>query len=185
MIAVLGVDPGATTGWALVTCEEAGGAVSLERWGKGINRDGDWVYQLVKGTVDRSIWVHDGADLWLAVEKQYIPGYERDKKVQIAKSISALKVAVHRGRWLGAAEAHGLSVQEVHPKSWQAAELGAVKTKRAQIKALALQKASALWPELQGLKKSEDHIAEAALIARYWAKKQQHAAMLAAGGSCG
>lgn len=185
MIAVLGVDPGATTGWALVTCSEEGGPVSLERWGKRVNGQGGWIYQIVTDAVDLSTWAFDGAELWLAVETQYIPGYERDKIVQVSKSISALKVAAHRGRWLGAAEARGLSVEEIHPSTWRAAELGAVKIKRAQIKALSLQVAGAAWPELASLKKSEDHIAEAALIARYWAKKQQQAAMLAAGGSRG
>ena len=181
VIAVLGTDPGSITGWVLVSCREQGGAVDLERWGKLVRPRGSKIWQIVNEARDFANWQLDGAELWLAVEDQFIPTYERDKKVQMGKSLAALKTAAMRGRWLGIAEAMGLSVQEVHASTWHAAELGNGRLKREACKALSLQKAAALWPELQGLKKSEDHIAEAALIARYWAKKQQHAAMLAAG----
>lgn len=185
MIAVLGVDPGVTTGWGLVSCREQGGTVDLERWGKQVRPQGAWIWQVVEEARDFCTWQLDGAELWLAIEKQFIPTYERDKKVQMGKSLAALKTSAMRGRWLGIAEAQGLPVEEVQASTWHAAELGDGRLNRARCKALSLQVAGQLWPELATLKKSEDHIAEAALIARYSAKKQQQAAMLAAGGSCG
>lgn len=185
MIAVLGVDPGATTGWALVTCKERGGPVSLETWGKRVAINGVWIHRIVRDAVEQATWQFDGAELWLAIEEQFVAAHETSRKVQTAKSISALKVAVHRGRWLGAAEAQGLSIQEIQPSTWRAAELGTARLKKDRIKALALKTVGHIWPELAVLKKSEDHVAEAALIARYWARKQQHAAMLAAGGASG
>ena len=159
--------------------------MGLERWGKKVGGRGSWIWQVVNDAADSSIWALDGAELWLAVEKQFVPTHEKDKGKQVGKSLAALKTAAMRGRWLGIAEALGLPVQEIHASTWHAAELGSGRLKRELCKAMSLQKAAALWPELAGLKKSEDHIAEAALIARYWAKKQQHAAMLAAGESRG
>lgn len=119
---------------------------------------------------------------WLAlpemhcyVEDQFvIDDHKVDKAERLAKQRGALKTATSKGRWLAIVETFGFSTYEVLASTWRRAQLGKSwgRATRDKAKAQAVLVVNSLWG--LGIKRSQDHGAEARLIAEYGWVEQEH-----------
>jgi Holliday junction resolvasome RuvABC endonuclease subunit len=161
---ILSVDPGVVTGWAWVQADRP-----IRVLAAGQQRDllGDGIARIVHAFA-ATAYGQGATELVLAIESQYIPRLGGDARANRGKSISVLKVAAFRGRWLGMAESYGLEVEQMNPSTWRAAQLGATNLKQSQFKKLAITKARSYYPDVRG-----DHAAEAILIGAYVATQKQ------------
>ncbi len=166
---VLGIDPGAVSGWGLLRADGLGlPALALHGCVKGYGGE-------IEPVVSNAQCEAQQTDrLVLACEAQFVKdSRSMDTGKRMGQQRAALSVAAVRGKWLGIAEASGAfaSAFEVHPTTWREAMLGRGwgSRPRVQCKTQALAVVAGLW----GLRlaKSHDHTAEALLIAAYAAKE--------------
>jgi Holliday junction resolvasome RuvABC endonuclease subunit len=143
---ILGVDPGAVSGLALVSIDSN-------------------PYLLWSGQIPHNL-SHEGALLKAiaaAIEADYpLYGIAIEDQFVGRNADSALKLAHSAGRWYECGIREGIVPQYVHPTTWQRAELGRVPF--GQTKTAAIEKCAALWPRIGVL---SEHVADAALIARF------------------
>lgn len=133
---------------------------------------------------------HKGGKQWLAfpemhfyVEDQFVIDDQKVPKAErLAKQRDAIKTATSKGRWLAVAETFGFTTHEVLASTWRRAQLGKGwgNATREKAKAEAVRAANSIWG--LGIKRSQDHGAEARLIAEYgWVERKQ--ARLMTGGA--
>jgi Holliday junction resolvasome RuvABC endonuclease subunit len=147
-IAVLAIDPGATSGWAVVTVELQPRVLRCGQLALAGERTPTNVVTSVLGDPTCSV-------TYAVIEDQYV-AVNKD---------SAIKLARSAGRWEEACRWHGLRVDYVAAATWQAAELALRgRAKRAQLAAALRAKAGALYGDAL-----REHEASAALIGRWWA----------------
>jgi Holliday junction resolvasome RuvABC endonuclease subunit len=149
---VIGIDPGTTTGWAIVEHAipwkyVASGEIELSN------------QCTATAFLESLLYPNRRPErVMVAIEDQYL-----DKNVA-----TTIKLARMSGRWEEAALHMGLNVKMINPKSWQSSELGKRSMLRKQIKALARTKVRSLYGPLAA---ASEHSADAVLIARYWASE--------------
>lgn len=148
---VLGVDPGAVSGWALVTIQASPRLVSFGKIEFTKPRRGEFrtASQCVQWALSRPNTVE-----LVAIESQYL---DRDPK----RIASMIKLCRSAGRWIEAAEEGGLIHWEINPSKWQSATLGARFT-RDQLKKIS----RAVCAQRFGVNISHN-ISDAVLIATY------------------
>lgn len=142
-------------------------------WTNGVVDD-DEPLLILRGLAGTEPWLAY-PDLHFYIEDQFINDDRKlAKKVRMAVQRDALKIATSKGRWMGVAETFGFQAHEVHPTTWREAQLGKgwgfVPREQAKRHAVAI--ANQLW----GLKllRSQDHGAEARLIAEYgWVMQKE------------
>jgi Holliday junction resolvasome RuvABC endonuclease subunit len=153
MKAVLAIDPGETSGLAVVTVEAA-----------------PYLRMVITRAADVQLPMTDIAQILQSEGAQYegrrangFPDIEsaviEDQFLGINPD-SLKKLTRNSGRWEEACIANGLDVRFVMPSVWQTAELG--KGKRDQLKKMAVEKCRGLW----GVELESD-AADAALLGRY------------------
>lgn len=177
MIHVLGIDPGAISGWALVVKEGHCRARVLAHGRTGrrtkpgmIQSDGMAAYRVLREigpVVGEQHWPP-----WLAIEGQFIPreGGVHDK--QRSHAIDALETARHAGGWLYVAQRYGLPVYRhkgqptIPPGVWRRGIYGRAAPRRAeQAKRVAIEVAARVYETK--ILRTHHHTAEAILIAAY------------------
>lgn len=174
MIYVLGVDPGAISGWALL----AGGLdhkLSL----LGYGHTGQRPDHLTDGRQIRVVLTEAGKLLkgsWpptLAVEELFLPDAPHHGK-QRAMAVSTLKTQLVAGRWVGIAEAYGCPIYEhtkgtagIPPAVWRGAEWGRSRWRTDQAKKYAVEAVKLIWGI--DIPETHHHTAEAVFIGSYCA----------------
>jgi Holliday junction resolvasome RuvABC endonuclease subunit len=155
---VLGVDPGAVSGWGLVTVEAAPRLVSFGKieFAKPRRKEFRTASQCVRWALSTPNEV-----ALVAIEGQYL---DRDPK----RIASMIKLCRSAGRWVEAAEDAGLKHWEINPTTWQSATLGARFT-RDQLKKIS----RAVCAQRFGVNISHN-ISDAVLIATYAAVEIYH-----------
>lgn len=155
---VIGIDPGATCGWAGVTVETNPNlvlfdSVTLPKMGtkKDIpaNTPSAVAEALIAtlGRFDQTVEV-------VAIEDQYL-SVNPDSMKKLARSA---------GRWEEAWRRLGVRVEWVNAQVWQSAELGTSRINSEEVKRRCKMKVLGMWK-----KEVPEHAADAALIARYTA----------------
>lgn len=175
---VLGVDPGAVAGWALVHLER--GRVQLHLYGEVGRRDvpctGDLMLEVIRQAVEAA-----GGVPWLAVEGQFIPGRGGAGQAERAQAVDALETARQAGGWRCIGEAEGLPLYSrggVQPATWRAGVYGRggprlhTREQKARAVEVALQVHGVKLPA------SRHHMAEAIHLATWCAEELQHRAAL-------
>lgn len=171
VLGVIGVDPGANSGYGLLRVESLAKPDVLA-YGHVRGDDGKAI-GLVLSTMVTEAKAAGLDDLVMVCEQQFVKdARSMDKKVRIGQQRGALSVATSKGRWMGLAEERGITTgAEAHPTTWREAMLGSGwgRKPRKQCKDQALAVALSLW----GVKllKTHDHTAEALLIGAYHAKE--------------
>ena len=156
-IYALGVDPGATSGWALVSLGTSG-RPRLDLHGAARHLP----YRDV--ITDLIIRVGILEPVTCQIESQFVPGDAAHR----AQAVDSLATAASRGAWEEACSAAGWRVlQPVSPNVWRKAVLGGWEQKwtRAACKAAAIRQVALL-----DRVKVADHVAEAILMAGYAAE---------------
>jgi len=160
---VLGIDPGATSGWALVTV--APNPV-LATFGKT---------RLDKGEVPTramTVMSEMGPEHIGLPRSSYVAAMVIESQFVALNIKTAIRLAQYAGRWEEACLATfpDIPVQWVKPNEWQTAMLagamGGGRAKRAQRKAAAISVCLARWKV-----KLETDVADAALIAAFVAER--------------
>lgn len=137
---VLGVDPGAVSGWALINpsgvpqCRGIVGAPGRKMTGAGVFD----VLEECGPMVGRGDWPPV-----LAVEGQFLKRHTGEKGKDRMLGVSTLETARYRGAWIGVCERYGLPVFEHKGKQWIPANVwrasqwgGTWSTERAKIHAV-------------------------------------------------
>lgn len=153
---IVGIDPGEKTG----VSASVGSSISIAQI------HGDDLRQItgvVQGFVGR------GATFVIEDQMMKLHGPEQKTNFKALKSLMRRRFAWETLCWI-----YGVSVVFVYPSTWQgamlrsAASLGPDGSKRTT-KARALEVAAHLWPAVKGW---TEHTADAALIARWYQRKQ-------------
>ncbi len=164
---IIGIDPGATSGWAVLSVEANPQLVLYGSfvWPKpGTKKDipANTPSAKVEGMIEamtQTGCVIVGA----AVEDHYLSRSAPNPD-------SMKKLARNGGRWEESFRRLGISVEWVNPQSWQSAELGTCRLDRAEVKRRCARKVRGLWNEKMG-----EDAADAALIGRYAAIRKAFA----------
>lgn len=153
---VIGIDPGATSGWAGVTISHNPALVltnHLEMPKPGTKKDtpsntpSAIVESLVEGLRQLGHTV-----VAVAIEDQYLSKNPDSMK----------KLSRNSGRWEEAWRRLGYPVEWVNTQTWQSAELGTHRIDSAEVKRRCAMKVLGMWRT-----KVVSHESDAALIARY------------------
>ncbi len=163
---IIGIDPGATSGWAALTVELNPNLIlsSSIKWPKpGAKTDlsantPSAVAEAIVTTLGRSGHTVIGA----AIEDQYLS----------INPDSMKKLARNAGRWEEAWRRLDIPVAWINTQTWQSAELGTSRIKSAEVKRRCEAKARGLWK-----KTIAKHEADAAIIGRYFAVQVAYRAM--------
>jgi len=156
MDVIVGIDPGATSGWAVVTVEMNPKLVLSDsiKWPK----PGEKKYNAANIPSAVAVAITEAMrrfdhDIWsVAIEDQYLSRNPDSMK----------KLARNGGRWEEAWLRLGCPVEWVNTQKWQSAELGTCRVDSAEVKRRAEMKVLGLWKQ-----KISSHAADAALIARF------------------
>lgn len=157
----LGIDPGVTSGWALVSLADSG-RPKLELHGAAKHlpyRDVITDITIRAGVLEQVV---------CQVEGQFVPGDAAHR----AQAVDSLSTAASRGAWEEACTAAGwIVLPAVQPNAWRKAVLGSWSPKwtRAKCKACAISQVA-----LMDKVKVADHVAEAILMAGYAAELTRH-----------
>jgi Holliday junction resolvasome RuvABC endonuclease subunit len=146
--AVLGIDPGATSGWAIVSISA----------NPKLLRHGIFKFKDDASTVRELTLALDGLED--TVIKTFIENQFVSKNIQ-----STMKICKKAGRWEEASIYHGIDVEYIYPATWQSKELNG--HKRATLKKASIAKCKGIW----NVNLKED-TADASLIGRYAALRQ-------------
>ncbi|MCP4573320.1 MAG: hypothetical protein GY838_13275 [bacterium] len=129
---------------------------------------------VLRGTTERGEWLAF-PEMYFYVEDQFVIDDQKVAKPErLAKQRDALGVATSKGRWMAIAETFGFSTHQVMPSTWRRTQLGKGwgSAPREKAKAQAVLAANSIWG--LGIKRSQDHGAEARFIAEYgWVEQQQ------------
>lgn len=166
MEVIIGIDPGATSGWAALTVESNPRLLLVDsiKWPKpGTKKDlpantPASVVESVISALGQSGHVVVGA----AIEDQYL-GLNPDTMKKLARNA---------GRWEEAFRRLGISVQWVNPQTWQTKELGTSRIGSAEVKRRCSMKVRGMW----NVKVRQD-AADAAIIGRYAAVRHAYRSM--------
>jgi len=147
---ILSIDPGTTSGWAILTVEAAPklltyGAIHFPKPRRG-------QFKTATEAIEEATKRAKGSIIQTVIEDQFV-----SKNMQ-----SALKLARKAGRWEEASEHLGFPVEYVAASSWQSKELSGFK--RKDLKKGAKAKVKGIWNE-----DVSEHIADAALLGRWFA----------------
>jgi Holliday junction resolvasome RuvABC endonuclease subunit len=160
---VVGIDPGATFGWAVIELPGdralAGGQGSRKKRGDAMDRIARYAATIA------------------AVEDQFVID---DRKMSFrerrGKQVSSIKLAHDAGEWGMWLAMHGCSMQYVQPRQWRRASRGSDwSQKAAKRTAVGL---AGLFFDLE-IPDSQHHFAEALLIARWAGVEAIHRARCA------
>lgn len=154
-LAVLAIDPGATSGYAVLTIEPNPEILikGTYRFGK-TNDTPSWI---VRDILRKMGSERDYFKIILAViEDQYLDTTSKRNPDTLKK------VARNSGRWEEACSDSSLSVEYVMASTWQARELGLSGVKREIVKRAAKGKAEGIWKQ-----NFTADAADAALLGRY------------------
>jgi Holliday junction resolvasome RuvABC endonuclease subunit len=158
METVIGIDPGATSGWAVLTVELSPKLLisDMMTWPKkGTKKDvpantPSGIVACIIDVMRRFGHTVAGA----AIEDQYLARNPDSMK----------KLARNGGRWEEACRCAGIPVEWVNTAVWQSKELGTSKITSAEVKRRCIVKAKGLWGQ-----KLNEHESDAAMIGRYFA----------------
>ena len=171
-VAVFAVDPGNTSGWAVLN---VGPDPTLAYFG-GINftlkreqRSACMVLGEMVHVWRNKGWNFGQFPVLVAIEDQFL------KKGPKRNVDTLKKLSRNSGRWQDAACHHGLEVIFVNPSTWITAELGRG-LRSAQVEKLARQKVQTLYGHQVGRKLTE-HECCAILIGRYQAIQEWRKAL--------
>ncbi len=156
--AVLGVDPGSVSGWALMTIEASPRVIQCGKIEFRQPRRGE--YRTASQCVQWALSTPNHVEL-VAIESQYLDS--NPKRIG-----SMIKLCRSAGRWIEAAEEGGLIHWEINPNRWQSAMLGA-KFRRDQLKKIC----RAVCAQRFGVTAGSD-ISDAVLIGAYAAVELYH-----------
>lgn len=158
MDVVIGIDPGATSGWAALTVDPNPDLILFDSiaWPKpGTKKDlpANTPCAIVDALVDTlSRFGH--TIIGAAIEDQYLSRNPDSMK----------KLARNGGRWEEACRRIGIPVEWINTQKWQSAELGTARIDSDEVKRRCSMKTRGLWNRKVG-----KHAADAALIGRYYA----------------
>lgn len=158
MDVVVAIDPGATSGWAVVTVEPNPKLLASDSmtWPKaGTKKDvpantPSAVAEELVGTLHRFGHVV----VAVAIEDQYLSRNPDSMK----------KLSRNGGRWEEAWRRLGIPVEWVNTQKWQSAELGTCRIDSTEVKRRCAMKVLGLWNQ-----RLSEHATDAAIIARYHA----------------
>ena len=153
---VIGIDPGATSGWAGVTVDHNPSLLLFDaiEWPKpGTTKDlPPNTPSAIAECIVESLRRLGHTVIVAAIEDQYLSKNPDSMK----------KLARNAGRWEEAWRRIGIPVEWVNTQVWQSAELGTSRIDSAEVKRRCKMKVLGMWR-----KKVVNHAADAALIARY------------------
>ena len=149
---VIGIDPGATSGLALVEC----GRTPVLSWSKALRKP-----QPSMDLKSTDLWCCDSTNTRAIIEDQYVDVTKKGGS-------SVISLARWAGRWIEALETHGIEWEFVRPSVWQAAMLRGMRAgrDRAAGKRAAVEVCRLRW----GVTLTQD-AADAALIAAWGAER--------------
>lgn len=158
MEVVIGIDPGATSGWAAVTVDPNPALLLFDSiaWPKkGTKKDlpANTPSAIAEGIID-TLRQFGHVVVEVAIEDQYLSRNPDSMK----------KLSRNAGRWEESWRRLGIGVEWINTQKWQSAELGTARIDSAEVKRRCGMKTRGLWNRNVG-----QHAADAALIARYWA----------------
>jgi len=148
---IIGIDPSYSSlnGWAVLRCAAAPALVAY----------GEIVIDYYKTALD----VLRDIEKFLPKKRRVVVAIERQYNAK--NPDTTIKLAMRAGWWELAALELGHTPTLVHPKTWQAAELGMPPTtKSPQLKKASIAKAKGLYNVTVS-----EHVADAIMIARYCA----------------
>jgi hypothetical protein len=179
---VLGVDPGAVSGWALVRIGDGKPRVIVRgetgrRYQSGGKRLRDpsggqvarWLISDAIAVVPHEYLAHEV--VWFACEGQFIPDQGGKGQCRRAHAVDALTTAQHAGGWLYTAQAAGLEVYQygdsnfIPPNVWRLGQWGKGIWRSEQAKKHAVKMAKLVFGV--ELLQRQHHTAEAMFIAAY------------------
>lgn len=154
----MGIDPGATSGWAAVTVEHNPAlllfdAMVMPKPGAPKDIPPNTPSAVAEGIVEQFRRLGHTI-VAVAIEDQYLSKNPDSMK----------KLSRNAGRWEEAWRRLGFPVVWVNAQVWQSAELGTSRIDSAEVKRRCAMKVLGLWRKKVGA-----HSADAALIARYHA----------------
>jgi len=166
MEVVIGIDPGATSGWAGVTVEHNPTLLLFDAMAMpkpGTSKDIAFnTPSAIAGRLIDDFRRLGHTVVAAAIEDQYLSKNPDSMK----------KLARNAGRWEEAWRRLGIPVEWVNAQVWQSAELGTSRIDSAEVKRRCAMKVLGLWR-----KKVGKHSADAALIARYYAIRMAYRQM--------
>lgn len=157
---VVGIDPGATSGWAVVTVSPGPALVLFDSlaWPKPGERNDTPARtpSAIAESVSETLTQTGHTIVAVAIEDQYLSRNPDSMK----------KLARNAGRWEESWRRLGFRVEWINTQKWQSAELGTARIDSDEVKRRCARKVLGLWRKEVG-----KHAADAALIARYLAVK--------------
>jgi Holliday junction resolvasome RuvABC endonuclease subunit len=166
MEVVIGIDPGATSGWAGVTVEHNPAlllfdSLAMPKPGTAKDVPANTPTFIAKSLVE-SLRRLGHTVVAVAIEDQYLSRNPDSMK----------KLSRNAGRWEEAWRWLGIPVEWVNAQVWQSAELGTSRIDSDEVKRRCAMKVLGLWRRKVGA-----HASDAALIARYLAIRLAYRAM--------
>ena len=166
MDVVIGIDPGATSGWGALTVEGVPDLLLHDRrtWPKPGTKK-DTPKNTPSGVVDELIEMLGRLGhtvVGAAIEDQFLKKNPDSMK----------KLARNGGRWEEAFRSRGIPVEWINAQTWQTRELGSCKIDTAEVKRRCMQKARGIWN-----KRLRQDEADACIIGRFHAVRKAFARM--------
>jgi len=158
MDVVIGIDPGATSGWAVLTVEGnpnllLGDSITWPKAGTKKDLSANTPSSVVKSLVE-SMRQFGHTVVGAAIEDQFLKLNVNTMK----------KIARNSGRWEEACRSQDIPVVWVNPATWQAKELGSSRIDSAEVKRRCARKVVGIWNQ-----RLKQDAADAAIIGRYHA----------------